>query len=535
MRTTWHSLTWKEWHEHKWKLAAITTIMLGSLWLASYPGHDFSTFSNFYIALVMVAVPSTVFVGMATASSERSRKTLPFLIGLPIPRRKIAVVKLLAGLGTSLAPLLIGITALLLWWSHSGDKLPGAGNAIDHALIDIHGPIDAANWFSRVSIMLTVLIISLFLWTAVGGVNSDDEVSAGAWALSIMAGVWGIAAAALLVGEPFRVWLTHDGKWLAANAEAILPAGFAVVQLRTLSTLVGVAAVATFSMAHALLATWYIQRFGIVSDRTLYSPKPAAEVTTSDYVPAKPRHSQLSAIAWKQFRESGPTALVGLIGAFAIAVVTATVTHATHIHRDFDPPEEFSQVFGTVWFVASMYLGAITALVIGIGIFLRDLEPALHTFWLSRPISVDRWYWTKFVSGLAVVALAFQLPMLLLAFLGFCRFGPANGRFNEVLMTQGISLAIFVAVFAVAVAITCLVRHAVYAGILTIAATYLGTLAVVMPAVAVHCIITHQWNMRVLDGPAAAPMWIAGLAFDAIVGTLLGWLAVRCDWGRRNG
>ena len=29
MRTIWHSLAWKEWHEHKWKLAALTAVLCG--------------------------------------------------------------------------------------------------------------------------------------------------------------------------------------------------------------------------------------------------------------------------------------------------------------------------------------------------------------------------------------------------------------------------------------------------------------------------------------------------------------------------
>ena len=29
MHTTWQSLAWKEWHEHKWKLVSITAILWG--------------------------------------------------------------------------------------------------------------------------------------------------------------------------------------------------------------------------------------------------------------------------------------------------------------------------------------------------------------------------------------------------------------------------------------------------------------------------------------------------------------------------
>jgi len=37
-----------------------------------------------------------------------------------------------------------------------------------------------------------------------------------------------------------------------------------------------------------------------------------------------------------------------------------------------------------------------------------------------------------------------------------------------------------------------------------------------------------------LDDPENGPFWIAGLVVAALIGTLVGWLAVRYDWGRKS-
>ena len=43
-------------------------------------------------------------------------------------------------------------------------------------------------------------VISLFLWTAATGVNRADEVSAGAVALSVIAGIW-LAGVGIWIGR----------------------------------------------------------------------------------------------------------------------------------------------------------------------------------------------------------------------------------------------------------------------------------------------------------------------------------------------
>ena len=104
----------------------------------------------------------------------------------------------------------------------------------------------------------------------------------------------------------------------------------------------------------------------------------------------------------------------------------------------------------------------------------------------------------------------------------------------SVFRIQLIGLIAFVAIYAVAVAMTCLMRSAVYATVLTFAVLYLGALLVA------GCVYLAQWlagqeqHEFLLDRPEGTWIWIAAMAIAAVVSTVVGWLAVRYDWGRRS-
>ena len=65
MRTIWHSLAWKEWHEHKWKLVAITAVLWGVAALVCCYGADErqDLLDAVYWMTMCCIVPLAVFVG----------------------------------------------------------------------------------------------------------------------------------------------------------------------------------------------------------------------------------------------------------------------------------------------------------------------------------------------------------------------------------------------------------------------------------------------------------------------------------------
>jgi hypothetical protein len=276
--------------------------------------------------------------------------------------------------------------------------------------------------------------------------------------------------------------------------------------------------VAIASLVHLLLAAFYVRRFGRIAEREIVSPRAAMRTTSSMEWLAPPRRSPLAAIAWKQYRESGPISLAGLVG--IIGVVATVVGAQLFVMHEWRVVEMIGELYTHV----AVVFGFFIALVVGIGVCLADTSPRLNTFWRSRPIHPDLWFWCKYATGLAVVLVATYAPIVLLGGFEGERYGGANGTPVSVLL---LGLA---AVFAAAVAMTSLLRHAVYAAILSLATVYLSTL------IGLGC-----WLIAAIFGwvEANRDLWweptnvslAAGLATSVGISTLVAWLAVRYDWG----
>jgi hypothetical protein len=87
-------------------------------------------------------------------------------------------------------------------------------------------------------------------------------------------------------------------------------------------------------------------------------------------------------------------------------------------------------------------------------------------------------------------------------------------------------------IYTAAIVMTCLVRHAVYAAILSFAVMYLGVLLVV-GAVRLRELVSGQIGWDDSWKPSATEM-AAAMILTTLVSTLVAWLAVRYDWGRKS-
>jgi hypothetical protein len=253
-------------------------------------------------------------------------------------------------------------------------------------------------------------------------------------------------------------------------------------------------------------------------ERPIVSPKTATRnARRIDWLDS-PRRSPLTSVVWKQFRESVPIALAGFAGIVGTAVF---------IYMAEGGMKRFAHVFSEV----SITLGLCIALVAGIGVALQDMGPRLNTFWRSRPIDGSLWFWTKFATGLLIVIAVIYLPQLLFA--GF-------GGYAELNDAEAIPVAalLHIASYATAVAMTCLVRHAVYSAILSI-----GALAASLSLLLVAW-MTPTWlgwmdsamyeQSGYVGDRLHAPMIATALLICFAVWTLIGWLATRNDWGWKS-
>jgi hypothetical protein len=275
---------------------------------------------------------------------------------------------------------------------------------------------------------------------------------------------------------------------------------------------------------HAALAVVFVRRFGRVANREIVSPRGER---VDEYVPATigpARRSPLTAVLWKQVRESGPIALAGLAVVVAVVVVVAI----GDLNWYLGVPRRLAEMFAGI----CVSMGMAVAMVVGIGAFFYDTGPQLNTFWRSRPISPNLWFSSKILTGLAILLAAVYIPTLLAL--------AASGMITEEIMREPQVLifpAAHMAIFAAAVAMTCLVRHAVYAAILSIPATFIGVLMVsgaLFVAARLGWLgedVRDDWYQQ---ERYAVLIYGGGLTLSVLVNTLLAWLAMRYDLGRKS-
>jgi hypothetical protein len=191
----------------------------------------------------------------------------------------------------------------------------------------------------------------------------------------------------------------------------------------------------------------------------------------------------------------------------AVAGYAMQASHVTH--------------FAEVYFQVTIVLGCVVALVAGIGVSLQDLTPQLNTFWRSRPINPSLWFVAKFVTGLIVVMTAIYVPVFVID-----RLRDIGADLELFLFAPALHSAVYTA----AVAVTCLVRHAVYAAVLSI-----GLLVAIASAAALGGRIVELSGLAsgssLTDEVAILILIVSAFAACIIGGTIVGWLAMLNDWG----
>lgn len=522
MRSIWHSLAWKEWNEHKWKLVSILAVMwclMICVVVIAGLSQRRVVAESFQTSVILGGIPMAVFVGLGIAAGEQSRGTLPFLQALPVPMWRVALHKLCFALVSLIIPILL--TGLVVVAGRF--LLPLLGISVDLTVPSerINGqPVWSGSWFTDIAFAALLIACSLVIWAAACGLNRKDEVSAGAVALVIMV-IWWFVLVALWV-----VFLkgSHepDTARLRIVGVASAPLGFLmlsdIADKDSFCTVLGYFAVIA---VHVLLSAWYVVRFGRTAEREVRSPRAAiGELWRADFL-APPRRFAITAIVWKQFRESGPIIVVGLF--VIIAIVACYCSAATLAEGKL-----FKDV-GLVYGTTATIFGFFMALVAGIGVSLYDVGPGLNTFWRSRPIQPDVWFWTKFTTGLFVVMASIYAPIGLIAALGDTSV-KQNVNYPDVYMLPTMQIALF----AAAVMITCLVRQAVYSAILSIAVVYLGVLATIgvwRTAGFLGLVTTSRLDWL---EPVVMVIEIAGFITTFFVCAVIAWLAMRNDWGRKS-
>jgi hypothetical protein len=142
MRTIWHSLAWKEWHEHKWKLVAITVVMWSVVaFVMLFSFWDRYVLATTQFAIISALVPMAVFAGASAAAGEQSHRSLAFLQSLPIPLWRVACLKLVFGMISLVVPLLLTLGFVMV-----GCIILAAAGIDSRAIDDISESFISNDW-----------------------------------------------------------------------------------------------------------------------------------------------------------------------------------------------------------------------------------------------------------------------------------------------------------------------------------------------------------------------------------------------------
>ena len=149
----------------------------------------------------------------------------------------------------------------------------------------------------------------------------------------------------------------------------------------------------------------------------------------------------------------------------ALAAILCVSLVMTSMHGTYTWHEFHGYLVG-----AALSVGFFVTIVAGVGVFLEDLKPALHTFWRSRPVNVQLWFWLKFFTGLLITAIALGTPILVAY--GLMQFSWWDVDVPMLANSDQVTFIVvsFFALYCWSVAAACLIRQPLYAAVFTLAA-----------------------------------------------------------------
>ncbi len=499
MRTIWHSLLWKEWHEHKWKLAALVAILI-AVPLACFIAEPYEFYSGISGVLVPYGLLAGIFIAMSIAAGENARRTMPFLQSLPVPMWRAALAKLCLASLTIVGPLLMLASMMV------AVNLVIPEYWIDYQRV-YHRTGSIEDWLAVRVIVGSLGTLSLLLWIAAAGVNRQDEIRAGAIGVLIAAGLFTANAWLDEFGsleQPWKetLWAVGPGGPAIIFAQDVQRGGFSKgVFFGEQFWFMAVLAL----LSHGCLLGLYLWRFGRPSGFSIRSLKPVSACENEVDCLAPPRRTQFSAILWKQVRETAPLALTAVAAILFFAVLFSRKD--TESYRSLSFKDALASISASVGFFVTI--------VAGIGIFHEDLKPGIHTFWRSRPVNVHLWFWIKFLTGLAILAICFGVPIL------WVQWDELIDSWSEWGLIWFLA---YVALYCWAVAATCIVRQPIYSAILTIGAILFFTIG---PIIFINWMDWHDRD---------SGLFFLGIVYAVLIGTgtLTAWIAVRYNLGYKG-
>ncbi len=441
----WLNLIWKEWHEQKWKLLALTVIALSvCVAMLSQDVHsaEFALVSTMW-AFVMFA---PTFVAMGVSAGEHASGVIRFVRAQPVPAWKVATARCLAGVCLLIIPILC--SSLLCWlaafaWPQSGPYSVRTAS--------LSGLPD--EWtFSLKLVVLTGIglaaSVNLYAWIVAITVNQRTEFRAGLIGLLVTVVLFVLGSVGLDGQESsgFRLPSLHAGPMVWVSVIDFIR--------NSRDGLVALAVAWQWVLTLGLMAIM-VRQYGREERWLQGELHKKVRPACAEYACLRPpMSSRWRALLWLQLSRSIPVCIAGLAIVFVIIFVAPS---SARLAYDSLHP----------------LVGCVLALLIGVGSYVPELDPKLHTFWRSRPISPASWFWFKYVGGLVALIGLFDLPYALLVWM---RMVPSS--------SPGIAacfpMVLHLLCYSLAVLAACSVRHSSYSTVLAVCAL----VAILLPSLA---------------------------------------------------
>ncbi len=455
------SLIIKEYHEQKWRCASLCAIGLSVILFTLIFEPSEADVVSLWLTIVFSLV-GALFIAMGVAAGERAGGTLELLRSLPVRLYKAAAIRLLLGAAAWLIPIVL-VLGIYTIWLLIIYQLSRMGYEIDKYWLKLDSDIGGVDKQEMLALTIASICIgcNVYLWTVAVGLRQRTELRAGLWGIGVIIPLAILPIVLDWIMEQVVFHLApivpefHQNMWefrehLTSAMMALSPVGPIVAcnihydQLRL--TIGAQIAVAT------LLITYTLLRYASMSRLDNHSPSVSTNLDPPIQL-AKPLRSPFTAIAWKQCRDSFPMIILSL----SLLVI---FVYFLCVFDNFPASGLTGRL--AVWVEEwSTRIGVVLAMVVGVGTFVGDYQQAILTFWRSRPIDPRLWFWSKYLVGLVIVELTMLLPWLLAQILaGHVAYLPGDAYL-------GVMPTLYWMIYSVAVWMACLLRHTIYAGIMT--------------------------------------------------------------------
>ncbi len=224
------------------------------------------------------------------------------------------------------------------------------------------------------------------------------------------------------------------------------------------------------------LTMWFriaAARFGKSSLSSSRAELPAtASIRTP---PIIPMHHPRLALFWKEWTEQRWI----IIGCFIAGIFLATLISFFTVFQSPGTDILTKIIAATTQNLSflALFISCIAAIVLGVGSYTTDLDPALVNFWHGLPIPIPRWFRTKYLVSLiglcglliSQIAIAYFITFFLPETMDYIQYTSRENLLREeVLQILFGGLILLPLVHAFAIFFAALIRRPIYAAVLAI-------------------------------------------------------------------